>query len=180
MSGARQLTIDGAEVRHPPPGHADGDSRMVRHPPSGFLTSTEFLSSLRRALKAASVEPGDAFYVSRVPPRRRVFEPTPGGARRSDPSTSKRAALDAAPRTGSQRHALLVQYEIAGNGSRFAFGGLTAEMACGLIDKPGAWRRVSELLDGGFIEPTGKVETNRSGSEAEVYRITEKGRAALR
>lgn len=128
-----------------------------------------------------------------------IFEPAQGAARRRDRSTSTAAAIDVAPRTGSQRRKVLNAY--GGAGAR----GLTADEVMALLEAAGARvvvngiaRRVTDLLQAGAIEaleaaPCGHDELDaveagariyatrptRNGSAATVYVITAKGRAWL-
>lgn len=181
MSPAEQLTLDGGVVPHDEVVRGPSSSRMVRRPaasgnPAGArFDDHEWLSKLVNALDNAGVRPGEAFYVSRVPPVDRRHD---GGARTSDPSTSKRAAKLVAPRTGTQRWSLLSEFSRVFHND-VERDGWTAEEASEAIGVPGAWRRVSELLQGGYIEPTGAERKTRSGTDAGVYRITDKGREVL-
>jgi Arc/MetJ-type ribon-helix-helix transcriptional regulator len=114
-----------------------------------------------------------------------------GAARRSDPSTSKAAARDVAPRSGSQRRRALEVIRDAG-----AHGATTDEVieVLDLSRPPGAprpavngvARRVTDLLQAGAIETVPLVGTStpatrktRHGSDALVYVVTAKGRAWL-
>lgn len=99
-----------------------------------------------------------------------------GGARRSDPATSKRAAVEVAPRVGSKRRAVLETFD-----RRSVSLGFTASEAEHYSQVSGAWKRVSELAQGGFIRATGDVRhIPATGKQQQVYVITEKGRAAIR
>jgi hypothetical protein len=71
------------------------------------------------------------------------------GARTTDPGTSHRAFLKQQPRSGSRRAQVLAAYRLAG------LRGLTAKEAAGMSGVPGAWKRVSELAQGGHIVETG-------------------------
>lgn len=94
-------------------------------------------------------------------------------ARRSDPETSHLAAraLDG----GTMRRRLLEAFAVALD---------TAEGAAaraGYSPADGAWKRVSDLLNLGFLEDTGARWVGvRSGRPQRVLRITEAGREALR
>lgn len=91
------------------------------------------------------------------------------GFRKGDPDTSRRGALDAFPRTGTQRAAALMAIAHS--------RGLTyyeVQQATGIS---GIWKRISELKEGGWIEVIGQRFIPETGSEADVYRITD---AALR
>lgn len=96
-------------------------------------------------------------------------------SRRDDPDTSKEAAKSL--RTGSQKHALLVQYALAPDG-------LTDDEAAdraGLLAKPGCcwWHRSSDLRDDGYIEDIGVRVSPLTGEDRMVCRITDRGREAL-
>lgn len=88
-----------------------------------------------------------------------LFDPRPGAARRTDPSTSKAAALDVAPRAGSQRGRALAI--IAGHGDRGATTDQVIaelEQRAGIEGYPppavnGVARRVTDLLQAQAIEP---------------------------
>lgn len=130
-----------------------------------------------------------------APPR--IFDPRPGAARGSDPSTSKAAAALVRPRTGTQRRRILELYYANRE------PGLTADECVAFLELEarqrgtappavnGVAKRVSELAQAHAIEPAviigpvggaGDVLTRptRHGVEATVYRITELGTAWLR
>jgi len=100
-------------------------------------------------------------------------------ARRSDPSTSQRAAADVDPNAvitrDSQKHVLLREYAVAGG------YGLTADEAClrtGLTR--GGWKRVSDLLSGGFVLATDRERETTAGKAGRVLVIATRGWVALR
>lgn len=89
------------------------------------------------------------------------------GFRGGDPSTSRKAALDAYPRSGSNRFAALrAVWSLRQHGA-------TYEDVGGVTGINGVWKRLSELKQGGWIESRGtrKVST---GSEADIYYPTQK------
>ena len=102
-------------------------------------------------------------------------------ARTTDPSTSQRAAkghgANATVRRGSQKHKLLIVFKVEGP--------LTADEACETAASEHgakmlrAWRRVSDLINGGFLEDTGRERNSRVGRPQRVLRITNRGEAAL-
>ncbi len=118
-----------------------------------------------------------------------------GASHRRDRPTSRHAAVDNAPRAGTQRHRLLAY--IAGAGDR----GLTYDEANALDERAGIRvagvglaRRASELLEAGAIAeaytapgqlqpiPGGTdllTRKTRNGSEAAAYIITDRGRRWL-
>jgi len=150
-------------------------SRVVRRPVTqdvtpkrSPLTELSFTAALAVALDRAGVAPGDSFYVARVPP-----------------ATRKSHLGDLNGPLGSradQRLKILRAFAIfdttewaASPGGR----GSTASVACGLAGVGGGWRRVSELVQGGHLAPTGEKRENVPGRPARVLAITDRGRAAL-
>jgi hypothetical protein len=98
-------------------------------------------------------------------------------SRRSDPSTSKRAAQKAKYRTGTHKDLLLRAY-----GRNPA--GLTDEEAgdeAGMPYHAAAWKRCADLRNDGMIAPLDGVERpGRSGSAMRVCALTDLGFATLR
>ena len=84
-------------------------------------------------------------------------------ARSTDPATSHLAALKHQPRAGSQRARILDA--IADAGSR----GMTAAEAGRATGINGAWKRVSELAQGGHITEAGIRVDPESGANGTVY-----------
>jgi len=103
-------------------------------------------------------------------------------ARTDDPSTSHAAAVAVAPKTGSHKFRLLVEY--AGAVDR---NGLTdAEAAArAYLLGTGYWKRCSDLRNDGFIAPLHDASGNvvvrytANGDANMVCAITDKGLAAL-
>jgi hypothetical protein len=87
------------------------------------------------------------------------------GARRSDPETSKLAALQNEPRRGSQRAAVLDAIRDAGP------AGLTAREAAWATGIEGAWKRVSELRQGGHIVKIAERADPETKALGEVYAV---------
>lgn len=121
----------------------------------------------------------------------RVFAPAEGASHRGDPATSRQAARDTAPRTGTARRRALGYIVDAGEHGRTADELLRLEEAAGR--KPagnGPARRVSELKAAGAVMPklerdefgawTPATRPTRTGSEATVYVATAKGAEWLR
>lgn len=124
-----------------------------------------------------------------------LFAPRQGTTRRHDRETSRRAAADTAPRTGTGRRRALEVIVDAGD-----YGATTDEVLAALevnasLDGErspaanGVARRVSDLLEVGAIEEarivngagTGPLtRATRHGSDAIVWRVTVKGRQWLR
>lgn len=105
-----------------------------------------------------------------------------GSHHRGAGQTEVRAALKQAGRAGGQRRRALECFEAAGE------RGLTAdEVAVKLAPAPlhSLARRVTDLLQGGLIEPVAKhpdgiwTRLTRAGAQANVYRISGAGVLAL-
>lgn len=80
------------------------------------------------------------------------------------------------PKKGSQRQAFLLAYAKAGP------EGLTREQAkdaLGLTDHSDCFTRVSELVEGGFLAPTGEQRRTRAGELASVVATTPKAKTEL-
>lgn len=82
-------------------------------------------------------------------------------ARTTDPATSKRAALAAAPRAGSQRARVLAAILVASNGLTYD---QVAE-ATGIVGVSVS-TRISELVAAGLVERRGERPTSAGGSAA--------------
>lgn len=95
--------------------------------------------------------------------------------RRSDPVTSRRAAFDNAPRAGSQKMRVL-RYLSHGP----ACANQIAEGDGWAMYPNVAARRLKDLEDDGFVERTEYTRTTTRGSQATVWRITDKGREVIR
>lgn len=83
-----------------------------------------------------------------------------GVARNNDPPTARRAAWESTPRAGSQRAIALQHFQNAGA------KGLTADDVCALMPQAavnGLARRVTDLLQGGLIEPAIYVQGAEHG-----------------
>lgn len=95
-----------------------------------------------------------------------------GGFRKSDPSTSRKAAMQHYPRSGSQRHkALIYIAAMSVNGRQ----GATYEDVQNATGINGVWKRLSELSEAGWIEIKGERMIEDTGSMGGVYFVTEKG-----
>ena len=96
-------------------------------------------------------------------------------ARATDPSTSRRAALEAVPRQGGQRRRIvgaLVAYYPAG---------LTYEEVAheARVSLTGVSTRLKELEVGGWAAPDGERRTAGAGGLARVWVATDKARRML-
>lgn len=173
---AEQLTLDGDAVPHADVVRGPSDSRMLRRPHAFEFATESFIARLMRALDRAGVKTGDAFYVTRVPPIRhdenRVGPSVPGSR------TSRDAALQNAPRSGTQR-AEILRHVVDHTSRTGAFSiGVTRDA---LVELTGfryssVGPRVLELIRGGFIEETDRTRKTVSGNDAVVLVATEKGR----
>lgn len=98
-------------------------------------------------------------------------------SRKKDPKTSKAAEKATRITAGSQKHLLLAVYSAAPEG-------LTADEAAVKMrwerSGVGYWKRVSDLINDGFIVDTGDTRAGLSGQKQRVCRITEEGIGALR
>jgi hypothetical protein len=85
--------------------------------------------------------------------------------------TSRLAALRAAPKSGTQRHALLLKFAAAG-----ARGMTDDEVADAMVWSPNTARpRRVELLDGGWVGNSGSHRPSFYDNPATVWVITEQG-----
>jgi hypothetical protein len=94
-------------------------------------------------------------------------------ARRTDPSTSMRAALTHAPRARSHR-AIVLKLICRWTLQNHPQVPLTSEEIGRYSGVNGAWKRVSDLLEGGFIEVAGEKEAS-TGKMQQTYKPTQKG-----
>ena len=156
--------------------------RLTRPP---VVDAREWLQTTRDALNAAGVSIGDDFLIVRADDYPEIasagadvdglLAPGAGGVRRTDPGTSRKAAGDVAPRTGTQRGRLLGAIVAAGD------DGLISEEAAelaGVEFARSSGPRLAELKAGGWIRTTGKTRLGSLGSEQDVLVATDKGRAA--
>lgn len=97
--------------------------------------------------------------------------------RNTDPATSHKGAADVVVRAGTQRAKLLAAY-VAGT-VRLELTADQAMRRAGVSERSCYWKRVSELVAGGYLEDTGQERMGEQGSSQRVNRITAKGLAAL-
>jgi hypothetical protein len=86
--------------------------------------------------------------------------------RSTDPDTSKLAALKNEPRRGTQRARVLEEIERSG------LDGLTAKQVEERSGLKGAWKRVSELKQGGHIVDIGERDGGTVFATARYFAVT--------
>lgn len=101
-----------------------------------------------------------------------VLTPTVGPYHRDDPITSREAALRNAPRSGTQRAAVLLALADAADGGLTGFE-LWGRTPCRYPHV--ATTRVEELVRLGLAEPTDDTRPTDTGAQATVWRITAVG-----
>lgn len=101
-------------------------------------------------------------------PRESPSDPQPLGARHTDPDTSKRAALEHAPKAGGQRALAL---EIIAHA--WGLAAFEIEQRTGVR---GIWKRLSELEAGGWVFTSGERLCPATEKAQQVYYATAKGR----
>lgn len=103
----------------------------------------------------------------KCPCQRRLSEPfevvRAQGARSSDPDTSALAALKQQPRSGSQRARILDAVLI--------HGAMTAREIGEVTGINGAWKRISELVQGEHLEVRRVVRDPKTGTEVAEYGV---------
>lgn len=128
------------------------------------------MAALSRTLDDLGVGHGEEFVIFKAEKATGVDTPSLGPYERSS-GTSRQAAVDNFPRSGTQR-ARVLEF-IAAAGPR---GCTRDEVTAGLgLPDSSTDPRVWELLRGGFVEPTGETRETRAGSHADVLRATAKG-----
>lgn len=96
-----------------------------------------------------------------------------GAFRRTDSTTSRKAAVGVFPRSGTQRGRVLRALRDAGE-----YGATSAEIeAATAIIYRSLTPRIGELKAGGWIVSTGRTRTGNMGAEQEVLVLTEKAHA---
>lgn len=99
-------------------------------------------------------------------------KPGLGGFRRTDPDTSRLAAVQVYPRTGTQRERVLMAIHGAGDTGAIPY---EIEAATG-INYRSLTPRIGELKAGGWVAGTGDTRTGNMGAEQEILVVTEKTR----
>lgn len=120
-----------------------------------------------------------------IPGQISIFDPPrhdslrAGASHRNDPVTSRDAARANFPRSGSQRHRVLVA--LAAAGAR----GLTAEEAAratgmrSCASGNSAAKRLSELKQAGYAAPAETTRCTENGCQAQVFIATARARREL-
>ena len=120
----------------------------------------------------------------RIPPIGSLFSFNQG-ARKSDPDTSKAAAVHAPIKRSTHRYRILEVFGDAipvvhfGNAEDFAINASEAASRAGLPLHSCGWKRVSELKREGLISCSSIRPDPRTGLDRESYTITDAGRLAL-
>lgn len=134
-----------------------------------------FGRDLLEALDLLGIGPGENFVVSHWPASGNGSLPPPGekalGAFQRESSTSRKAALDNYPRSGTQRESILKMVAL------HAEDGRTRDELCVALglDVSSVNPRIAELKEGGWIEQDGdRTRKTRRGSEAAVMVLTDK------
>lgn len=125
------------------------------------------MSSFRNWEKKVLAKPGAVERVTAIEDEFRVVEDRPGKVGRKHPATAKKAALNVAPRTGTQRWKILNFVQNMG-----AYGATDDEMIVGLgmLHQSVGPRRL-ELVEGGFLVDSGATRKTRTGQDAIVWII---------
>ena len=148
----------------------------VVHRPASREDQGQALAKLKAALDILGVPPGGSFAVMAVSDQTSMADldgklgPFSKGS-----ETSRKAALDNYPRSGSQRWRIL---RVLGT----TLSGLTRDEIAAALDIPDSSTdaRVGELRDAGFIEESDRTRPTRHGSQAAVLIVTQKGQNELR
>lgn len=106
--------------------------------------------------------------------------PKRGRVRRSDPETSRAAADDNRPRSGTQKARVLAALWRT---ERLYQQGMTAVEVSIAISRPlhrgTVAKRIGELSHSGHVHTDGETRATDTGSDALVWRLTDKGRSAV-
>lgn len=148
-------------------------------------TRQNFGKALLAALDRLGVQPGQDFIILPAHEQPSLLDQSPQeqshdapalGPFTRDSATSRQAALDNYPRSGKQRHAVLMEIARAGDLGRTR-DELTARLQ---FPDSSTDARVLELKNAAFIEETEQTRTTRAGSQASVLVLTARGRAEVR
>lgn len=141
------------------------------------IARRSFARELMAALDRLGVQPGGEFILA-------AAEAKPEGPHDANrlgrfaagSSTSRKAALDNYPRSGTQRDVILRALVAAG-----PRGATSDELHAALgMPNQSIKPRLGELRDGGWAYQTGDTRPSLTGSAVDVYAATEKGVEAVR
>lgn len=132
----------------------------------------DFGRELLAALDRLGVQKGDPFVVGNGKAQSNLYDIEEIDASNLGPlgstETSRKAALDNYPRSGTQRHRVLMALYVASR---------TRQEIAKATDLPdnSVRPRVKELMTGGWVETTGETRVTETGSDADVLKLTMKG-----
>lgn len=149
---------------------------------AGPLEVTDYQVTVRKAFAELGIAPGDDFWLAPVTTSVAALEhlgDNMTAVASNAPSTSRKAARDALPRSGAQG------YRIArAVAERHSWGrpGMTADELSVQTELPPQTvsARVHGLVHGGWLERTDRVRKTRNGSDAGVLVATQKLIAELK
>lgn len=153
-------------------------AKTIKRPPREPDAIIAWTREMFAIFKDLGIAEGDPFIVSNgkdAKSRRELDEHDADelGPFSRDSKTSRAAALANYPRSGSQRHRVLVAI--------VEYSGLTRDEVSNKLSLPDSSvdARVLELKKGGWVEESEDTRTTRNGSQAAVVRATAKGRDAV-
>lgn len=152
--------------------------RRLTRPPREPDALRRFMREMFDAFAALGIAEGEQFLISNGKDQRTKRElsshdeDAQGGTRNTDPETSRKAALQNMPRSGSQRHRALVAIVAAGS---HGLTGHEVSEATG-IEYRSVTPRLRELKDGDWIVDADFTRATNLNAQAQVLLATEKGR----
>lgn len=148
--------------------------RLTR-PAEGALLEERaaFGRELLAVLTRLGVGPGDDFLVSAHEGRELGVDEKTLGRFAAQSETSRKAALDNYPNSGIQRHTVFVAVAEAGPRGVISDEIADAKRIRLYSVKP----RLIELREGGWVRQNGETRPSPTGSDVDVYVLTEKGAA---
>lgn len=158
----------------------------VFRPPAdaSLLKIQEYRHEMARKLSALGVGHGDEFVIVNAREfNRHLIDDRQLGPFAQNSETSRKAALDAYPRQGSQRERILCAFAAQPRPHKnLPPVGFTRDALEGVVQLSGNTirPRVQELIEGGFLEETDRTHRTRSGSEATVLALTKRGEEEVR
>lgn len=100
-------------------------------------------------------------------------------ARDTDPATSHNATEQILIKAGTQRAVILGAYYSQAALDRDGLTDDEAQEVSGVSILSCWWKRCSELREGGYIAPTGKVRNGAAGVDRMICKVTPEGLRAL-